>query len=99
MTAQGNIIEQIIAAFDQEMRAVERFQVMADIASGNPPSSTDSYNRQMRKGRDYDEQRAALRRVLSRFLPSDSAIKEQLRPTVEKAMQEVAEQFERALNK
>ncbi len=72
MPDTNKLIDEIIFAFDMEMGTVERHKVMAEIASGNAPSPTDALNHQLRKGRDYDEQRAALRRVLRRFLLSDT---------------------------
>lgn len=104
MPDTNKLIDEIIFAFDMEMGTIERHKVMAEIASGNAPNPTNAFNRQRRKGRDYDEQRAALRRVLRRFLPEDTAqpdtekIKEQLLPAAEQALQEAAKTIERQLN-
>ena len=104
MPDTNKLIDKIIFAFDMEMGTVERHKVMAEIANGNAPSPMDALNRQLRKGRDYDEQRAALRRVLRRLLPEDTAppetekMKEQLRPAAEQALQEAAKKIERQLN-
>ena len=104
MPDTNKLIDKIIFAFDMEMGTVERHKVMAEIASGNAPNLMDAFNRQRRKGRDYDEQRAALRRVLRRLLPTDTTppdtekMKEQLRPAAEQALQEAAKTIERQFN-
>ena len=45
---------------------------MFECMAGNTPSLTDAYKRQKRMGKEYDEQRAILRRVLRRYLSEDT---------------------------
>lgn len=82
---------------------VEWNKVLSEIASGNA-SPMDMYNRQKRQGREYDEQRTALRRVLRRFMPNDTPpdtdkIAEQLQPAAEKALRDAARKIEKEFNR
>lgn len=81
------------------MTPAERVEILAAIAGENPPSAADAYNRQKRRGQEYDGQREALRRVLRRFFPSDTQLAQQLRPAAERALQEAADAIERGLNR
>lgn len=105
MPDPNKLIEEIIFAFDMEMGSIESRNIMAESLSGNAPSPMDALNRQRRNGRDYDEQRAALRCVLRRFLPEDAAppdtekIKTQLRPAAEQALQEAAKTIKKQFNR
>lgn len=104
MPNTNKLIEDIILSFDWEMGCIEKDNIWFESVQGNTPSLTDAYNRVKRKGKRYDEQRAALRRVLRRILPEDTAppdtekIKEQLRPAAEQALQEAAKKIERQFN-
>jgi len=93
MTAQESKIAEIIRAFDWEMRGVESRNIMHESWAGNAPSVEECYRRQNRQGKEYDEQRAALRRVLRRFMPNDTPpdtdkTAAQLQPAAEKALRE-----------
>ena len=72
MTDRDRMIDDIILAFDWEMGIVERRTIMAEIFGGSSSNPMDAYKRQHRTGKEYDEQRAALRRVLRRLLPTDT---------------------------
>ena len=85
MTDRDRMIDDIILAFDWEMGIAERRTIMAEIFSGSSSNPMEAYNQQRRKGKEYDEQRAALRRVLRRYLPEDTppdnkTMEKQLRP-------------------
>ena len=85
------------------MSTVEWNKVLSEIASGNA-SPMDMYNRQKRRGEEYDEQRAALRRVLRRFMqtdtpPDNDKIAAQLQPAAEKALRDAARKIEKEFNK
>ena len=104
MTDRDRMMDDIILAFDWEMGIVERRSTMAEIFSGSSSNPMEAYNQQRRKGKEYDEQRAALRRVLRRYLsedtpPDDKKIKEQLRPAVKEAVGKALAEAVKDLNK
>ena len=104
MPDTNKLIDKIIFAFDMEMSSIESQNILLESWAGNSPSVAECVRRQNRQGKEYDEQRAALRRVLRRLLPENTAqpdtekIKEQLRPAAEQALQEAAKKIERQLN-
>ena len=51
-----------------------------------PKTFLEAYNRLNRIGKEYDEQRDALRRALRRVFPTENQVKEQFQPAVEKAL-------------
>ena len=104
MTDRDRMIDDIILAFDWEMGIVERRTIMAEIFGGSSSNPMDAYNRQRRKGKEYDEQRAALRRVLRRYLPEDTppdtkTMEKQLRPAAKEAMEKALAEAVKDLNK
>ena len=105
MTDRDRMIDDIILAFDWEMGIVERRTIMAEIFGGSSSNPMDAYNRQRRKGKEYDEQRAALRRVLRRILPTDTTppdtktMEKQLRPAAKEAMEKALAEAVKDLNK
>lgn len=104
MTDRDRMIDDIILAFDWEMGIVERRTIMAEIFSGSSSNPMEAYNQQRRKGKEYDEQRAALRRVLRRYLPEDTppdtkTMEKQLRPAAKEAVGEALAEAVKDLNK
>lgn len=104
MTDRDRMIDDIILAFDWEMGIVERRTIMAEIFSGSSSNPMEAYNQQQRKGKEYDEQRAALRRVLRRYLPEDTppgtkTMEKQLRPAAKEAMEKALAEAVKDLNK
>ena len=104
MTDRDRMIDDIILAFDWEMGIVERRTIMAEIFGGSSSNPMDAYNRQRRKGKEYDEQRAALCRVLRRYLPEDTppdtkTMEKQLRPAAKEAMEKALAEAVKDLNK
>ena len=104
MTDRDRMIDDIILAFDWEMGIAERRTIMAEIFSGSSSNPMEAYNQQRRKGKEYDEQRAALRRVLRRYLPEDTppdnkTMEKQLRPAAKEAMEKALAEAVKDLNK
>lgn len=104
MTDRDRMIDDIILAFDWEMGIVERRTIMAEIFGGSSSNPMDAYNRQRRKGKEYDEQRAILRRVLRRYLPEGTppdtkTMEKQLRPAAKEAVGEALAEAVKDLNK
>ena len=105
MTDRDRMIDDIILAFDWEMGIVERRTIMAEIFSGSSSNPMEAYNQQRRKGKEYDEQRAALRRVLRRLLPTDTTppdtktMEKQLRPAAKEAVEKALAEAVKDLNK
>ena len=105
MTDRDRMIDDIILAFDWEMGIAERRTIMAEIFSGSSSNPMEAYNQQRRKGKEYDEQRAALRRVLRRLLPTDTTppdtktMEKQLRPAAKEAMEKALAEAVKDLNK
>lgn len=105
MTNRDKMIDDIILAFDWEMGCIDSHNIMVESAAGDAPDLTDAYNRQKRKGKEYDEQRAALRRVLRRFLPEDTTppdtntMEKQLQPAAEKAVGKALAEAVKNVNK
>lgn len=105
MTDRDRMIDDIILAFDWEMGIVERRTIMAEIFSDSSSNPMEAYNQQRRKGKEYDEQRAALRRVLRRLLPTDTTppdtktMEKQLRPAAKEAMEKALAEAVKDLNK
>ena len=105
MTDRDRLIDDIILAFDWEMGCVEKDNVWFESVQGNTPSLTDAYNRVHRKGKKYDEQRAALRRVLRRILPTDTTppdtktMEKQLQPAAKEAVGKALAEAVKDLNK
>lgn len=96
MTEQESVIEQILSAFDDEMSAAERGEILTEIYGGNLPP-VQAYIRQTHRSGTSSTQREALRRALRRVFPSDEAIKEMIRPAAEKAIQEAVDAVEKGL--
>lgn len=99
MTEREKQINDIISEFDMEMRFTDRLSLMYDIVSSNPPTPQEALRRSKCMGKPYDDQRAALRHALDRFLPSDSQLAEQLRPAAEKALEDAARMIEKEFKK
>lgn len=105
MTDRDRMIDDIILAFDWEMGIVERRTIMAEIFGGSSSNPMDAYKRQHRTGKEYDEQRAALRRVLRRLLPTDTTppdtktMEKQLRPAAKAAVEKALAEAVKDLNK
>ena len=87
------------------MQSVEGRNIMFELLGGNAPSAEECYRRQKRQGKEYDEQRAALRRVLHRILPTDTTppdtktMEKQLRPAAKEAMEKALKEAVKDLNK
>lgn len=104
MTDRDRMIDDIISAFDWEIGSIESRNIRVESAAGNAPSFTDALNRQRCKGRNYDEQRAALRRVLRRYLPEDTppdtkTMEKQLWPAAKEVVEKALEKAVKDLNK
>lgn len=105
MTDRDRMIDDIILAFDWEMGIVERRSTMAEIFSGSSSNPMDAYNRVHRRGKVYDEQRAALRRVLRSILPEDTTppdtktMEKQLQPAAKEAVGKALVEAVKDLNK
>ena len=105
MTDRDRMIDDIILAFDWEMGCIESDNIMFECMAGNTPSLTDAYKRQHRTGKEYDEQRAALRRVLRRLLPTNTTppdtktMEKQLRPAAKEAVEKALAEAVKDLNK
>ena len=109
MTDRDRMIDDIILVFDWEMGCIESDNIMfesimAEIFSGSSSNPMEAYNQQRRKGKECDEQRAALRRVLRRYLPEDTppdtkTMEKQLRPAAKEAMKKALAEAVKDLNK
>ena len=100
MTDTEKIIEDIVQAFDMEIDSIESSNIKHEIWSNNPPDPTDAIKRQKRSGKEYEEQRDALRRVLRRkLIPNTKKIAEQASLTLEKELQTIAKKMEKAFSK
>ena len=104
MTDRDRMIDDIILAFDWEMGCIESDNIMFESMAGNTPSPADAYKRQKRIGKEYDEQRAILRRVLRRYLSEDTppdtkTMEKQLRPAAKEAMEKALAEAVKDLNK
>ena len=105
MTDRDKMIDDIILAFDWEMGCIESDNIMFESMAGNTPSPADAYKRQKRMGKEYDEQRAILRRVLRRILPPDTTppdtktMEKQLQPAAKEAVGKALAEAVKDLNK
>lgn len=104
MTDRDRMIDDIILAFDREMGCIESDNIMFESMAGNTPSPADAYKRQKRIGKEYDEQRAILRRVLRRYLSEDTppdtkTMEKQLHPAAKEAVGEALAEAVKDLNK
>ena len=104
MTDRDRMIDDIILAFDWEMGCIESDNIMFESMAGNTPSTADAYKRQKRIGKEYDEQRAILRRVLRRYLSEDTppdtkTMEKQLCPAAKEAMEKALAEAVKDLNK
>lgn len=93
MSEKEKLIEKIIFDYDNEMGLAERPYTWAEIFGNHPPSAVENYLRQKRQGPAYDTQREALRRVLSRLLPSE----QDFRPAAEQALQAALDGIDRTI--
>lgn len=87
------------------MGCIESDNIMFESMAGNTPSPADAYKRQKRMGKEYDEQRAILRRVLRRILPTDTTppdtktMEKQLQPAAKEAVGKALAEAVKDLNK
>ena len=82
-----NFIEYIVSAYEAEMHNVERNNIWAAVASGNPYPAHEAFIRSRRSGPEHEQQRNALRSALRRVLGTEEQQAEMMLPAAEEAVQ------------
>ena len=86
-----NFIEYIVSAFEAEMHNVERNNIWAAIANGNPYPAHEAFTCSRRSGPEHEQQRnalrSALRSALRRVLGTEEQQAEMMLPAAEEAIQ------------
>lgn len=100
MSQDNDLIEQVVTEFEREMSSIESNNIWIEsIMKKGPKTFLEAHNRLNRIGKEYDDQRDALRRALRRVFPTENQVKERFQPAAEKALQDVWNKMQKKLDK